>query len=100
MAASPKSFVIFFGDSSQDTFDYSLIKNLTKNDKPLLGRFMLDVQNALQEECARLHSTELLHLFSNGSLNFLLERGREEKILHPALCAVKLVLIQLASFIL
>lgn len=100
MATTSKSFVILFGDSSLDTFDDAVISNFPSNKKtPLLDRLLSDVETALQREYARLPASERSLLPAKDIINFLQTRDKEVKNLHPALAAVKLVLIQLASFI-
>ncbi|KAH8694080.1 putative polyketide synthase [Talaromyces proteolyticus] len=100
MAAISKSFIILFGDSSQDTFDESIIATLTREIKPpLLNRFLSDCQNILSEEYGNLFPSERHLLPFRDLFSFIQGGGKETSSTHPALGAARLVLIQLASFI-
>lgn len=100
MATASDPCVILFGDSSLDTFDDAVISDLTSNNKlPLLDRLLCDLEVVLRKEYAQLTPPERAMLPISDVAGLLHEGNSKERKLHPALAAVKLVLVQLASFI-
>ncbi|KAL9130124.1 MAG: hypothetical protein Q9217_001598 [Psora testacea] len=97
--ASPKRYIIFFGDGSHET--QSLLSSILRASKEdtLLSLFLSRVSSVLKEECTRLSQTDREGLPNFQDLDNLIRKTGDDRRPHPALHPTELVLSQLAQFI-